>query len=205
MRIFLFAFTAILGGLSTYWLHRHGKLVLMRFFRNLSRFKVRKRLYGNDAALIPLLMGKEEAMPITDEDDGHVMTAEQLASMNGVTDTTPLYISIKGRIYDVSAAREMYGPGKSYYAFVGKDATRAFATGCLEEKCISSSMDGLSDSEMKEIDRWVELYHNHDKYKYIGKLVDDHIDSMVDEEILHQSEDESDSEESAEEIINLEE
>lgn len=193
MRIFFVAFTAILGGLSTYWLHRHGRLALMKFFRNLSRHKARKRLYGNQAALIPLLLGKEETLKIDDEDDGHVMTIEQLASMNGAQDNTPLYIAVKGRIYDVSVAREMYGVGKPYHVFVGRDATRAFATGCMEEHCMTSSMDGLNEKELQEVDRWVELYQNHDKYTYIGRLIEDPIESMVDNEIKSQSNDEFDA------------
>jgi predicted heme/steroid binding protein len=147
-------------------------------------------LYGNQAALIPLLLGKEETVKIDEEDDGHVLTVEQLASMNGAQDSTPLYIAIKGRVYDVSAARDMYGVGKPYHVFVGKDATRAFATGCMEEHCMVSSMDGLNEQELKEVDRWVELYQNHDKYTFVGRLIEDPIESMVDREIKSQSIDE---------------
>ena len=34
-----------------------------------------------------------------------------------------------------------------------------------------ASLKGLSTEDQKEIDRWVELYEFHDKYTYVGKLV----------------------------------
>ena len=33
--------------------------------------------------------------------------------------------------------------------------------------------------ELKEIDRWVELYETHDKYKFVGHLVDDPVDDIL--------------------------
>ena len=100
----------------------------------------------------------------------------------------PLYLAIRARIYDVSAAWAFYGPGKSYHGLVGRDAThpnpvpnsnpnpnrnpnrnpdpdpnpnpnpnpnphpnqvgrdatRAFCTGCLEEVCLITSLHGLT-------------------------------------------------------------
>eukprot|EP01038_Epipyxis_sp_PR26KG_P008194 gene8194-11084_t len=161
------------------------KLILMKFFRNLVRHKARKRLYGKSgSALIPLLLGKEKPLIIRkDGENTETITIEELAQMNGQTEDTPLYISIRNRVYDVSAARKMYGPGKSYHVFVGRDATRAFATGCTKEECMLSSIDGLTSEQLHEIDRWIELYETHDKYKYIGKLISDPVNSLVDKEV----------------------
>lgn len=82
----------------------------------------------------------------------------------------PLYLAIRARIYDVSAAWSFYGPGKSYFGLVGRDATRAFCTGCLEEACLISSVHGLTEVQTREADRWVELYEHHDKYQLVGSL-----------------------------------
>ena len=55
-----------------------------RLFRNISRYKARKRIFGNEQALIPILLGTEE--PVLDfssvPDDGFTMTTAQLAEMN---------------------------------------------------------------------------------------------------------------------------
>jgi predicted heme/steroid binding protein len=40
------------------------------------------------------------------------------------SDGRPIYVAIKGQIYDVSAKREMYGKGSGYNVFAGKDASR---------------------------------------------------------------------------------
>jgi predicted heme/steroid binding protein len=157
--------------------------VLMRFFRDLSRSKARKRLYGNQHALIPMLLGREEFILNKTADDKYAedaltMTAEELASFNG-EDDGPLYICITGRIYDVTAGSKFYGPEARYHGFVGKDATRAFATGCKQAECISSSTEGLTEKEWKEIDRWLELYETHDKYTFVGFLVDDPVDMVL--------------------------
>lgn len=45
----------------------------------------------------------------------------------------PIYLALNGTIYDVSASPHLYGPGGSYHFFAGRDATRAFVTGCFEE------------------------------------------------------------------------
>lgn len=34
--------------------------------------------------------------------------------------------------------------------------------------------------ELKEIDRWVELYETHDKYTFVGHLVDNPVDDILD-------------------------
>ena len=71
-------------------------LILMRFFRNLSRHKSRKRLYGNEAALIPILLGREKPVksPI-DELDPNTLdkwSLTEIAERDGRTDDTPIFI-----------------------------------------------------------------------------------------------------------------
>lgn len=171
-------------------------IVLMRFFRDLSRSKARKRLYGdNQHALMPMLLGREESIlediyaKQREEEERlggnkFTMTAAELSAYNGALSddgvtTAPLYICIKGRIYDVTAGERFYGPDGKYHLFVGKDATRAYATGCLWDHCVSSSTEGLTEKEWKEIDRWLELYETHDKYTFVGYLVDDPVDKIL--------------------------
>lgn len=58
-------------------------------------------------------------------------TLEELAKYTGEPEDMPVYLSINGTVYDVSANRRMYGPGGSYHWFAGVDASRAFVTGCF--------------------------------------------------------------------------
>jgi len=153
------------------------------FFRDVARSKARRRLYGNEYALTTMLLGQDEPVVAVDNDNSRndaTVTRDELAEADGL-DGAPAYLSIRGRVYDVSAGAAFYGPGKRYHAFVGKDATRAFALGCTAARCISSDTAGLTPAQLKEIDRWTELYETHDKYTYVGRLVDrdDPIDELL--------------------------
>lgn len=61
------------------------------------------------------------------------LTDDQLKLYDGTDPTKPIYLALNGTIYDVSAGRKAYGPGGSYSFFAGRDATRAFITGCFDE------------------------------------------------------------------------
>ncbi|KAF5855376.1 hypothetical protein ETB97_009338 [Aspergillus alliaceus] len=61
------------------------------------------------------------------------LTPQQLSLYNGTDTSLPIYLSINGSVFDVSANPLVYGPGGHYNFFTGKDATRAFVTGCFQE------------------------------------------------------------------------
>lgn len=132
-------------------------MFFMRFFRDLSRSKARARLQGgNKYAMIPAMMlGIEEPIKIKDDIDAEdvmTITREELEEMDGF-DGAPLYLSIKGRVYDVSAGTTFYAEGSEYHDWVGKDASRSFGTGCRNPNgidrtgmdCLSSSLEGLTE------------------------------------------------------------
>jgi len=150
---------------------------MMRLFRDLSRVKARRRRFAQKDALMSVLMDTAKPLPLADPDgEGRIaLTAEELAEFDGrplpnSDERAPLYLSIHNRIYDVTSGKAFYGPGRSYHALVGKDASRAFCTGCLEPECLISSLHGLTDAQRHEADAWIELYEHHDKYKLVGRL-----------------------------------
>ncbi|KAH8075679.1 hypothetical protein JL721_1693 [Aureococcus anophagefferens] len=152
---------------------------LGRFFRDVARAKARRRRYGNRYALMPMIFNMEAPVPLAEAENDATVTWSELEDATGL-DGAPHYLSIKGRVYDVSAsAATFYGVGKSYHAFVGTDASLAFALGCTEPECVSDDLTGLSESELREIDRWTAMYDTHDKYHYVGKLVEDPVDAVL--------------------------
>jgi len=171
---------AALGALATHggsptavWMSVNFRM--MRLFRDLSRVKARKRRFGQKDALMPVLMGKEEPLPLGDASAGLALTLEELEEfdgrpLEGSSERSNLYLAIHGRIYDVTAGAAFYGPGRSYNKLTGKDATRAFCTGCLEPACLISSTAGLMEEQKAEAHRWIELYEHHDKYKLVGQV-----------------------------------
>lgn len=162
-------------GLSPHAAYARVNFALMRFFRDLSRAKARRRRFDQKGALMSVLLEREEPLPLGDASAGLSLMAEELAEFDGrllpdSSDRAPLLLAVRGRIYDVTAGAAFYGPGRSYHKLVGKDATRAFCTGCLEPDCLIASTTGLSESQLKEAARWIELYEHHDKYKLVGQV-----------------------------------
>ncbi|KAJ4288456.1 hypothetical protein N0V90_011691 [Kalmusia sp. IMI 367209] len=61
------------------------------------------------------------------------LTDEELKAYDGTDPAKPIYLALNGTIYDVSISPATYGPGGSYHFFAGRDAARAFLTGCFQE------------------------------------------------------------------------
>ena len=152
----------------------------MRLARDLSRAKARRRRFSQPNAVMTVLLGREAPLPLADASsckDCIALTAEELAEYDGRPigddadgERRPLFLAVLGRITDVSAGKAFYGPGRTYHKLVGRDASRAFCTGCLDDACLIPSLDGLSDAQRAEAYKWAELYEHHDKYKLVGSL-----------------------------------
>ncbi len=90
-------------------------------------------------------------------------------------------LSLSGDVYDVSANRRIYGPGGGYGFFAGKDAARAFVTGCFKED-LTHDIRGLDPKQMevitlllhsiddKDLFRWKEFFAKNEKYFWVGKV-----------------------------------
>ncbi|OKL63629.1 hypothetical protein UA08_00951 [Talaromyces atroroseus] len=72
------------------------------------------------------------------------LTPSQLALYDGSDPSLPIYLALNGTIIDVSANPGIYGPGGGYHFFVGRDATRAFVTGCFKED-LTNDMTGVEE------------------------------------------------------------
>ncbi|KAH0556052.1 hypothetical protein GP486_006009 [Trichoglossum hirsutum] len=102
-------------------------------------------------------------------------TPRTLLPFNGIGDT-PVYLSVNGRVFDVSAGRNFYGPGGPYANFAGKDASRGLACGSFDESMLTKDLDGpldtlqdLGTEEMDALKGWEEKFQ--EKYIVVGKLV----------------------------------
>lgn len=60
----------------------------------------------------------------------------------------PTNLTRSGDVFDVSANRRVYGPKGSYSFFAGKDAARAFVTGCFKED-LTHDVRGLDPSQLE--------------------------------------------------------
>ncbi|KAH0541541.1 hypothetical protein FGG08_004016 [Glutinoglossum americanum] len=128
------------------------------------------------------------------------LTDAQLARYDGSDPELPIYVAVNASIYDVSAGRAFYGPGGSYSFFAGRDASRAFVTGCFGEDLtwdlrgveemflpVGEDEEGLSRGEVKvrreremreakrqvhgAVEHWVKFFEGSGKYFFVGKVV----------------------------------
>ncbi|EAW07203.1 putative heme/steroid binding domain protein [Aspergillus clavatus NRRL 1] len=129
------------------------------------------------------------------------LTPAQLALYNGTDASLPIYLAVNGTIFDVSANPHVYGPGGGYSFFAGRDATRAFVTGCFQEDLthdltgveemyipLESEEDrALGSGERKnrraqdvrdawakvhrQVAHWENFFRNHKKYFEVGRVV----------------------------------
>ena len=88
----------------------------------------------------------------------------------------PVYLAVRGRVFDVTRGRNFYGPGGPYANFAGRDASRGLACGSFDEEMLTKDLDGpldtladLGGEEMEALKGWEERFS--EKYLVVGKLV----------------------------------
>ena len=158
-------------------------LYLMGFFRDLGRIKARNRRMHGDNAVVSfadtweILLKRDDPLEGVDftseQDDGssiETFTLSELEEFGDGFDGNPIYISVFGRVYDVSAGEKYYGEDGSYGMFAGKDVTRGLCLGCKSEECLVRSTEGLTGKQLDEGKRWLSFFQLHDKYHFVGKL-----------------------------------
>jgi len=102
-------------------------------------------------------------------------TPPTLLPYNG-TNNMPVYLAVRGRVFDVTPGRNFYGPGGPYANFAGRDASRGLACGSFDEDMLTKDLqapldklDGLGAAEMEALKGWEERFE--EKYLVVGKLV----------------------------------
>jgi len=92
----------------------------------------------------------------------------QLAQFNGQANPR-IFIAVKGDVFDVSLARDMYGPGANYHVFAGRDASRALAIGSTNPADVIPNYSGLTQQQLQTLEGWYT--HFRLKYSIVGRIV----------------------------------
>jgi len=102
-------------------------------------------------------------------------TPRTLLPYNGTNDM-PVYLAVRGKVFDVTAGRNFYGPGGPYANFAGRDATRGLACQSFDEEMLTKdldgpldTLDGLTAEDRENLQGWEERFTS--KYLVVGKLV----------------------------------
>ena len=96
-------------------------------------------------------------------------TKNELSKFDGNDPDSPVYLAIKGIVFDVSSNRKMYAPGQGYSVFAGKDASKALGKSSLKPEDCVEDYSGLSKDELAVLEKWVDFYKK--KYPVIGELI----------------------------------
>ncbi|KAI9236655.1 hypothetical protein MVEG_04308 [Podila verticillata NRRL 6337] len=106
-----------------------------------------------------------------------VFTQEELKQYDGSDPNKNIYLAIKGEVFDVTLGRPYYGKGGGYGFFSGRDASRAYTTGCFQTH-LTHDLRGLNPQQLADIDGWANFYRNHAKYYKVGTVILDPIDPL---------------------------
>ncbi|XP_077094596.1 neudesin [Siphateles boraxobius] len=82
-----------------------------------------------------------------------LFTEEELQRYDGSEDGQPIYMAIKGVVFDVTTGKEFYGKGASYNALVGKDSTRAVAKMSLDPADLTHDTTGLTENQLQSLEQ----------------------------------------------------
>ncbi|XP_057626082.1 neudesin [Chionomys nivalis] len=81
-----------------------------------------------------------------------LFTEEELARYGGEEEGQPIYLAVKGVVFDVSSGKEFYGRGAPYNALTGKDSTRGVAKMSLDPADLTHDTTGLTAKELEALD-----------------------------------------------------
>lgn len=127
-------------------------------------------LYATLKPTAPAVLPKEPPATVF-----RTFTPPTLLPFNGEKGA-PVYLAVRGRVFDVSSGRNFYGPGGPYENFAGRDASRGLACGSFDESMLTKDLEGpldtLSDlgpDELESLRGWEERFES--KYLVVGQLV----------------------------------
>ncbi|XP_069315562.1 neudesin [Eulemur rufifrons] len=96
-----------------------------------------------------------------------LFTEEELARYGGEEEDQPIYLAVKGVVFDVTSGKEFYGRGAPYNALTGKDSTRGVAKMSLDPADLTHDTTGLTAKELESLDDvFTKVYKA--KYPIVG-------------------------------------
>ena len=118
----------------------------------------------------------EDNTPATNANGDRVITHAELAKhvgAGGASPTNTIWLSILGKVYDVTTGEDFYGEAKGSYKFYsGRDASPCFSTGNNTPEGASENIEEWDDKKLLGVWEWGSFYENHETYKYLGVLAD---------------------------------
>lgn len=96
-----------------------------------------------------------------------LFTEEELKRYDGSEEGQPIFMAVKGVVFDVTTGREFYGKNAPYNTLVGKDSTRAVAKMSLDPADLTSDITGLTEEQLESLESVFEGTYKK-KYPIVG-------------------------------------
>ena len=97
-----------------------------------------------------------------------IVTRDELMRYTGSQHEKRIYLCCKNIVYDVTSARDFYGPEGPYANFAGRDASRALALMSLKiEDVENTDLSDLDDEQLSVLNDWERKFKS--KYKIVGR------------------------------------
>ncbi|KAJ7469028.1 cytochrome b5 [Mycena latifolia] len=97
-------------------------------------------------------------------------TLDQLKEFDGSNPAKPIYVSIKGTVFDVSTKADVYGSGRSYNVFAGKDGSKGLGMSSLMPENAVPDYSELNEADRKVLDDWHSFFTK--RYNIVGRVTD---------------------------------
>ena len=97
-----------------------------------------------------------------------IVTRDELMRYTGSQHEKRIYLCCKNIVYDVTSAKDFYGPEGPYANFAGRDASRALALMSLKiEDVENTDLSGLNEEQLNVLNDWERKFKS--KYKIVGR------------------------------------
>ncbi|XP_024124788.1 neudesin [Oryzias melastigma] len=96
-----------------------------------------------------------------------LFTEEELRQYDGSEEHRPIYMAVKGVVFDVTKGKEFYGKNAPYNALTGKDSSRAVAKMSLNPEDLTSDTTGLTEEQLQSLQNIFEGTYKA-KYPIVG-------------------------------------
>ena len=97
-----------------------------------------------------------------------IVTRDELMRYTGSQHEKRIYLCCKNIVYDVTSARDFYGPEGPYANFAGRDASRALALMSLKiEDVENTDLSDLNGEQLNVLNDWERKFKS--KYKIVGR------------------------------------
>ncbi|KAA1168706.1 cytochrome b5 domain-containing protein, partial [Marinobacter salinexigens] len=83
----------------------------------------------------------------------------------------PIYVSVRGKVYDVTSGRGFYGPGGAYAVFAGREASRALGKMSKDDHLRPRLLRPRRDKELGVLADWEIKFQA--KYPVVARLAAD--------------------------------